>query len=123
MLGFGKVFIAIWDNDPEGRQNYEKARKLFGQAESERFDLLPSGGSKKRRMEEMFEKDDLEMMKQTIGLPAESNYETILATAYYSSKPKKKKLLANLTSSGRSNFEILKRIIEKRISMAAKLME
>ena len=123
MLGCGKVFIALWDNDKEGRSHYEKAKKLFGLAEAERFDLLPGGTSKKRRMEEMFEKADFQMMKTTLSLPDDANYEAVIATAFYSTKAIRKKMAISLSPATKDNFEILKGIIEKRIVKAEKLAE
>ncbi len=123
MLGFNKLFIAIWDNDPEGKLNYDKAKKLFGQAESERFDLLPCGNIKKRRMEDMFDGVDYIMMKKALNLPNETRYETIITSVYYSTKATKKRLMDNLSQSTKANFDILKQIIEKRIDKATKLAE
>lgn len=54
--GFSKVYIAIWDNDNEGKKQYQKAKILYGEIENEKYDLLPLLGKDKRKMEDMFEK-------------------------------------------------------------------
>jgi hypothetical protein len=123
MLGFARVFIAIWDNDKEGKATYEKAAKLFGLKESERFDLLPLGTKKKRRMEDMIDRPDYEMMRNELGLPPDSNYESIMTTCFYSSKAIQSRVYSKLSQTSKDNFAILNSIIEKRIERASKLVE
>lgn len=123
MIAYARVYVAIWDNDKEGRETLEKGKKLFGEKEAEKFDLLPSNNPKKTRMEEMFTKDDFEMMRTQLSLPSEATYESLISTVYYSKASIRKRIKGKLTTSAQSNFAHLDQVIAKRIENAKKLVE
>ena len=58
-IGFDFNYVAIWDNDNMGRAKKAEAEEEFGELESKRFILLPSGESKKMKMEGMFSPHDI----------------------------------------------------------------
>lgn len=104
-------YIIIWDNDGAGRNSKEKARSIFGEEESKKFQTLHNRNQKDRRMEEMFENDDINKIREKLKLPEDSKYETILSTLYYSKfKSKAKEWISEET---KKNFEILMKIIHK----------
>jgi hypothetical protein len=120
--GFNRIYVAIWDNDDEGTLQYERARNYFGEFESKKFDRLPSRKEgKTRRMEQMFTQEDLEFIREELGLDHGLSYERIIATLYYTKKEKRKKIVQGVTESCKSNFAALKAIIEKRLKNALEL--
>lgn len=120
---FGRVYVAIWDNDSEGRKVKKRAESVFGSREAVRFDVLPSrDGGKDRTMEQMFESSDLEMMRDGLALPADANYESIIGGLYYAG-PRRPKLIDKLGPTTKRNFEILQSIVDKRLELSRNLRE
>jgi predicted ATP-dependent endonuclease of OLD family len=120
--GFNRMYVAIWDNDDEGKLQYEKAKSYFGEFESKKFDRLPSRkDGKSRRMEQMFNQEDLDFIRVELGLEQDISYERIVANLYFSKKEKRKKIVQGITDSSKSNFSALKAIIEKRLKCALEL--
>jgi predicted ATP-dependent endonuclease of OLD family len=113
-IGFSKKYIAIWDNDEEGNEKYQKACKFFGGHESQFFDKLPLGSKRKRRMENMFENDDILKICKELSLPDNSSYEAIILELYYSKY--KKKICESVSKETKGNFSILSTIIRKRFN-------
>lgn len=104
-------YIIVWDNDSAGRNSKEKARNIFGEEEAKKFQTLHNRDKKDRRMEEMFENDDINKIREKLKLPEDSTYETVLSTLYYSKlKSKAKEWISDET---KKNFEILMKIINK----------
>jgi len=91
LIGFGIDYIALWDNDKEGRKEYNNAKEIFGAYESKKFDLLPLQDKDKRRMEEMFTKDDLEMIRIELKQQPPALYDNLIVDLYYSEKSVRKK--------------------------------
>jgi ABC-type cobalamin/Fe3+-siderophores transport system ATPase subunit len=114
VIGFSKKYIAIWDNDEEGKEKYQKASKLFGEYEAKFFDMLPLINKKKRKMEQMFENKDLEKIGQELSLPDNSSYEKIILELYYSKK--RNKVINSISDTTKKNFSILSEIIKKRFN-------
>ncbi len=120
---FNKTYIAIWDNDEEGQTVYKKAIKFFGEIESEKFDLLPKNGSKKRRMEEMFLKKDIDLLRTKLGLNSDATYESIISSLFYSNKRERQKIVSSISKETKSNFDILKTIIDKRLKKSQEIID
>ncbi|MFH1326380.1 MAG: hypothetical protein ABIH48_02840 [Candidatus Falkowbacteria bacterium] len=112
--GFGKQYIAIWDNDPEGIKEYNRAVKSFGEIEAKKFDKLPLKDKTKRRMEEMFENDDIKKIKKKLKLEENSSYEKVLITLYYLNESDKSNIVSSISKKTKDNFTILEQIIKKR---------
>ena len=118
---FGRVYVAIWDNDSEGRMAKKRAESVFGLHEAVRFDVLPSrDGGKDRTMEQMFEPSELDILREGLALPADANYESIISGLYYAG-PKRPKLINKLGSTTKRNFEILQSIVAKRLELSRNL--
>lgn len=120
---FNKTYIAIWDNDEEGQTVYKKAIKFFGEIESEKFDLLPKNGSKKRRMEEMFLKKDIDLLRTKLGLNSDATYESIISSLFSSNKRERQKIVSSISKETKSNFDILKTIIDKRLKKSQEIID
>lgn len=116
--GFNKQYIAIWDNDEEGQKNHKDAIKFYGEIESKKFDLLPKGDKKKRRMEDMFHENDIELLKKELSFDNTSTYERLISAAYFSSKEKKKIIKEKMERSTIENFKILDQIFHKRFEIS-----
>ncbi len=115
---YNKHYIAIWDNDDEGRKELSRAKTIFGDVESKRFDLLPKGTRASRRMEDMFEPVDLDVLKGELNLDASATYESIISAFYFAPKQLKKRAKAKISSTSKQNFEMLKSIIDKVFNRA-----
>jgi len=63
MLAYDKNFIALWDNDQDGQLNKKRASTSF-HLDDKHLKILPLEGRDKRRMEEMFSKEDLLLIPQ-----------------------------------------------------------
>ena len=112
-IAYGKKYVAIWDNDKEGREQCEKAKKYFGEEEAKKFKLLPKGNKEKMRMENMFKKEDYEAIIKKLNLNENSTYESIILTAYYSEI--KGKIISCLSEETKQRFNQLSEIINEII--------
>lgn len=104
-------YMVIWDNDKAGRDSKDKARNIFGEEETKKYKVLHNKNDKDRRMEEMFENNDIMILKEKLKLPKDSSYETVLSTLYYSKQRNKAKEW--ICKETKKNFEILIKIITK----------
>lgn len=104
-------YMVIWDNDKAGRDSKDKARNIFGEEEAKKYKILHNKNDKDRRMEEMFENNDITILKEKLKLPKDSSYETVLSTLYYSKQRNKAKEW--ICKETKKNFEILIKIITK----------
>jgi len=60
MIFLRKKYLAVWDNDNEGRDRLKKATEHFGEVEAKRFITLKSrNGIKNTRLEEYFDSGEL----------------------------------------------------------------
>lgn len=119
---FGRVYVALWDNDPEGRKMRRRAESLFGTDEARRFDLLPSrDNGKDRTMEQMFDSTDLRAIGEALKLPSNASYESIIAGLYYAHATTRKGLISKVSDATKANFEVLQKIIDKRLEESREL--
>lgn len=119
---FNKQYVAIWDNDEEGREHYKKALKFFGEVEGEKFDILPTKNAKNRRMEGMFEREDIDLIKSELKLDQDASYERVISALYFAKADKRRKIISLISPQTKSNFEVLNTIIEKRMKRSAEIM-
>lgn len=60
MIFLGKKYLALWDNDNEGRERLKKAVETFGEVEGEKFLTLKTiDDEKNTRLEEYFNSDEI----------------------------------------------------------------
>jgi len=114
-IAYKKDYIALWDNDEEGKKCYGKAKKTYGQGEEQNFMLLPSKDSGKRRMEEMFENGDLELLGKEMGLHCSATYETTISNLYFMDARKKQRVVNCISKETRNNFSNLSNMIKKKL--------
>ncbi len=119
---FGRIYAAIWDNDPEGRKVRKQAETLFGSYEARRFDVLPSReGGKDRRMEQMFDPVDMQLLRDRLTLPTDSTYESILATLYYTDPNRRDTLISKIGDNTKTNFAVLQKVVDKLLQRSREL--
>jgi predicted ATP-dependent endonuclease of OLD family len=94
-------YRALWDNDSTGKREFNRAIELFGEAEADkRFFLLPSNG-KDRILQDLFEGEDLRLIRTNLGIP-DASFEKTIASLHFA--PEKAELLGKLSSKTRHNF-------------------
>lgn len=114
MIAYGKKYVAIWDNDQEGRKFFEKSVKAFGKNESSKFLLLPGSGDK-FRMEEMFDIDSLSKIADCLEMPKSSSYEHIVTCLVGSSDAKIEECKKCISDKTKANFKTLRSNIMKAL--------
>ena len=68
-----------------------------------RFRLLPIQDNKrKRRLEDLFNKVDLEMMRQECGIPSNTKFNKVILAIYYSKD--REKILAKVSTETKQSF-------------------
>lgn len=121
--GYSKHYIAIWDNDTEGQKYYKEASRYFGEFEAKRFDMLPLLDKHKRRMEDMFEREDFDVIKKYLRLEPNSTYEKLITSLFYSDKKTRNEILEKVHVETRKRFQILDGIIKKKFMESQDLLE
>lgn len=110
---FCNLYVAIWDNDKEGREQCEKAKEYFGEEEAKKFKLLPKENKTKMRMENMFNEEDYLSIIKKLNLSEKTSYENIMLAAYHSES--KKKIIDCLSEDTKQRFTKLSDIINETI--------
>ena len=110
MIAYNKKFVALWDNDEEGRNCLKKAEKQYGLSE-EALKILPLEGKTKRRMEDMINLEDLKMIAQELKMPQESRYEVLIPSLYYQKNIERERIIKKISQETQKSFEILGKIL------------
>lgn len=89
-IGWRVKYVAMWDNDAEGKKEFTKAQEFFGEHEAEKFLLLPSENPRKKSfiLQDLFLGGDLKMIKQELSLPTNAAFEKTILMLYFSDKRK-----------------------------------
>lgn len=112
-IAYRKKYVALWDNDNEGKKQYENAKQYYGEEESKKFKLLPKGNESKMRMENMFNEEDYKKLISFLDLPEKSNYENIMLKAYHSEN--KNKIINLLSDETKQRFQKLTDMINETL--------
>jgi len=116
---YNKKYIALWDNDQEGKKCQGKAIQVFGTHESNNFMLLPTYKDfPVRRMEEMFSHEDIEMIATNLDLPNSSTYESCISGLFFSGEKKKQIIKKKISDFTKNNFAILSSMIKKHFKLS-----
>jgi hypothetical protein len=115
MIFLGKRYLALWDNDNEGRGRLEAAREKFGEIEAEKFLILSAiNGVDNTRLEEYYDKEELEAFNSNrLQLSTVSYYKTILALFYASDK---QELIAKYFPRTKANFELMQAVLKEKLA-------
>ena len=121
LIAYNKNYIALWDNDDEGEEYYKKAVKFFGKLEEHKFLLLPNIQNKKKvRMEEMFEKNDLEKLAIYLEMPSNSSYSNIMTSIICSGDETISECKKIISTQSKTNFEELFKMINNVYNNSSK---
>ena len=108
LIAYNKKYIAIWDNDEEGNEYYNKSIKSFGKLECDKMMRLPNLYNKKKvRMEEMFKKGDLEELAQFLEMPSNASYSNIMTAIIGSDEQTIEECIKLISEESRRNFREL----------------
>jgi predicted ATP-dependent endonuclease of OLD family len=110
LIAYDKNFIALWDNDAEGNKSKKRAQKSLDLKDSQ-IASLPLEGRNERKMENMFDIDDLKTIASIIGLAESTSYDTVIPAAYHASPANKRKIKSQISESAKKSFSILEKII------------
>lgn len=89
MIFLGKKYVAVWDNDSEGRSRLKKASEQFGGIEAKKFmTLQPIGNAKDTRLEDYFDTEELNKYNNSEDLNKEAFYKFVLKLFYDTNKSK-----------------------------------
>ena len=89
-----------------GRSEKSKAEKLFGERESkDRFFLIPKNRGKNRILQNLFEGEDLQRIREQLGIPRNSSFEKTIAALHFA--PEKANIMAKISDQTRRNFDEL----------------
>ncbi|MDO8620818.1 MAG: AAA family ATPase [Candidatus Levybacteria bacterium] len=113
-IGWRLKYLAMWDNDVEGQREFENSMKFFGDEEGKKFLLLPlnSKSRKKTILQDLFEGQDIRLIRSELAIPNNTSFEKTIATLYFSKKVKA--ILKKLSKKTHANFEyVYDTIIDK----------
>lgn len=106
MIAWRVGYCALWDNDAEGRKALKKASDIFGDdVANDRFFTLPLKGpsAKNRVLQDLFDGDDLKMIRSELGMTGKAGFDQTIASLYYHEE--KSNILANVSQKTRRNFD------------------
>jgi predicted ATP-dependent endonuclease of OLD family len=104
MLGWGIDFNALWDNDDEGKKYYKEALTKFGSTLEDRFHLLPKRGkARKTIIQDLFEGDDIVLIKNELNIPSNTNFDKTITTLFYSKD--RDKIIRKVSVQTKKNFK------------------
>lgn len=113
-IAYQKEYLALWDNDKEGKAALGKAKNKFGEKEACNFVLLPNLHEKaKVRMEEMIEAADYSTLKTMLKLPGDSTYESIISELYFTKPKERENVIKKLSDETKKNFLVLSNLVRK----------
>lgn len=106
MIAWHIDYRALWDNDAEGREEKKSAEEFFGETEaSNNFYLLPhkTPRTKNTILQNLFNGEDLKMIKDELGLNKNSAFEKTILSLFYSKN--KNEILKKISKETRDNFK------------------
>lgn len=108
-IAYGKKYFALWDNDDEGREYYQKSCDKFGKIESEKYHVLPKIGKRTHiRMEAMVGNEALQIIKHYLDMPQNSSYQKVMIAVTGLSQSEKRKVLEMIPQDVIQRFTELK---------------
>lgn len=107
-------FVALWDNDEEGRKAKDNAARDYN-TETNRLLVLPILDNKASVViQDLFYDNDLEKLAVHFDVSPKSPFSLIMAKTFYSSIQEKEKLKSILTTETINNFSKVYNLIEKK---------
>jgi ABC-type Mn2+/Zn2+ transport system ATPase subunit len=119
-IAFRKRYLALWDNDTEGKKAFGLAQKNFGRIEAANFAVLPDRHNKgKVRMEDMIESADYVVIKIALGLAEDATYESMLTALYELNTVEKKQVVDLVSDKTKQAFTALSSLVQKHLTVVA----
>lgn len=113
MIFLGKPYIALWDNDPEGRSRLSKAAELFGEHEAKKFMTLHLLDERKDVvLENLYCDEEVKAYTKSDEINKEFLKKTILEL-YYS--PTRKRIISKQFPKTLANFSMIEKVILDKI--------
>jgi AAA ATPase domain len=95
-IGWKLKYVAMWDNDDEGRKEYQKAVNFFGESESKKFILLPTEEKRNKTiLQDLFDGVDLNLIRTNLELPTNTSFEKTIMLLYFS--PDEESIISQMT--------------------------
>ncbi|NML23981.1 ATP-binding protein [Pseudoflavitalea sp. G-6-1-2] len=117
MVFLGKQYLALWDNDDEGRARIQKAKELFGPSEANRFLLLDTiSETQVTRLEELFDTNEIanfnttKMKSKTVSL-----YKVIIELFFSGNK---QELIDHFFPITKNNFAKIEQLLKAQLEKA-----
>lgn len=105
MIGWSVSFNALWDNDSEGRSCRKEAIKVFGNELENKMILLPLNNRQKKSILQNFvNSEDIKLIKETLNIPRNSNFEKVIVSLFYSDSNKKQEILGKISKKTKNDF-------------------
>jgi predicted ATPase len=115
MIFLGKKYLALWDNDNEGRSRLKKAVEQFGEAEGHKFLTLPThGNAKETRLEEYFDEGEMLKYNKSEKLNKEAFCSFVLKLFY---SPDRNKIIKRNFAQTLANFKALDSFLLEKLSL------
>ncbi len=106
MIAWRVPYRALWDDDDTGRRELNKAKEFFGNNEACNFFTLNKDNKKNNTIiQDLFDSEDIEMIKQALNIPRDTRFDKTISSLYYS--PEKNSIIKSLTGSTKQNFQEL----------------
>lgn len=114
MIFLGKKYLALWDNDGEGRNRLIKAREHFGETEGEKFLALSSlSNGDNTRLEDYYDKSEIDQFNfEHLQLKDNSLYRTILNLFFSQNRHG---VIEQYFSRTKTNFQTMEKVLIERI--------
>ncbi|HMG14218.1 MAG TPA: AAA family ATPase [Saprospiraceae bacterium] len=113
MIFLGKKYLALWDNDNEGRTRREKALNQFGEVEGRKFLILNQIGENQiTRLEEYFDNNELEKYRKEVIGTNQAFEKTVLELFY--SENKKQNILKYFKNT-KKNFQKMEQVLIEKL--------
>jgi hypothetical protein len=105
MIAWRIEYRALWDNDSAGIKAKAKAESIFGEEEARGrfFDLSAASQSKAKILQDLFAGSDIAHIKKNLGLPAETGFEKMMASLFYSAN--RHGIVSSVSSVTKQAFE------------------
>lgn len=104
MIAWSVEFKVAWDHDEEGLTAREKATAHFGEEIACRhfFTLPVSSPKAKRKLEQLWDKEDLKRIREELGIAANTSFEKTILALYYARN--RDDILTGLPGSSSEHF-------------------
>ncbi|WP_350290113.1 AAA family ATPase [uncultured Croceitalea sp.] len=113
MIFLGKKYVALWDNDGEGRARLEKGIQLYGSKEGEKFITLDNiSGNDNSRLEDYYEEKEVELFNNEKNGKGQSFEKTVLSIFYSSEREDN---IQKYFSKTKLNFSRMEKIIKEKL--------